>query len=194
MLGGSARPIRGNVVVSASGRRPPSTCRHCAWRDRLVFIFSRAAMIPNMLHRRRHQVRLGSAHNLGPEFLQEDHGHLLIPKHLLQPGQEERPHHPHCGCSRVPQRGRHALSLASISGLRWPHAFGSLAKGSGRFSQRFAPGRRESLGQRLKVYTLPWPREIVDPGSSHGVEFLENPGFFSLPPCGRSTDRHGGMR
>ena len=43
--------------------------------------------------------RLGTptSYNLRAELLQIDLGHLLVPDHLVQPGKEERRHHPNCG-------------------------------------------------------------------------------------------------
>ena len=67
--------------------------------------------------------------------------------------------------------------------LRWSHAFGSLAKGSGRFSQRLAPGRRESLGQRLEVYTLPLAQgrsSILAPLTGSTIWRLRNFSRFPL--------------
>lgn len=32
------------------------------------------------------------------------------------------------------------------------------------------------------------PREIVDHGAFHGLEFLGNPGFFPFPTCGQAED------
>ena len=76
--------------------------------------------------------RQSIAHDPGPEFLQEDHGHLFIPDHLLHPREEQRSHRSHRGFSWAPHGGHQALDLAWGWRFRGAHILGSLAKGSGR--------------------------------------------------------------